>query len=136
MCHPCPRNVLLSTSRDARLLTESFWMVMPDGWRTRSSALLCAALSVLLLIPVQSVRAQQNPPAETVFRNVRVLDVVDGGLSLPTNVLIRANQIASIGAAAVGSAAATIVDGHGGTLMPGLFDNHVHIAFSSMLLKD
>ena len=111
-------------------------MVTPDRLRTRSSALLCATLSVLLLIPAQPVAAWQNPPAETVFRNVRVLDVVDGELSLPTNVLIRGNQIAAIGPSAVGSASATTIDGHGGALMPGLIDNHVHLAFSSMLLND
>jgi imidazolonepropionase-like amidohydrolase len=87
------------------------------------------------MIPVQPVTAQQNPAAETVFRNVRVLDVVDGELSLPTNVLIRGNQIVAIGPSAIGSASAITIDGRGGALMPGLIDNHVHIAFSSMLLK-
>lgn len=82
--------------------------------------------------------AQERPPVETLLRNVRVLDVVKGTLGEPTNVLIRDNHIAAIGAAVngAGAAVATIIDGKGQTLMPGLIDAHVHMVFGSMLLTD
>ena len=71
-------------------------------------------------------------PTETLFRNVRVLDVVAGRLSPPTDVLIRGNMIAAIGRNAAGSAPAKVIDGGGRTLMPGLIDAHVHVVFGSM----
>jgi imidazolonepropionase-like amidohydrolase len=50
-------------------------------------------------------------------------------LSAPTDVLVRGNVIASIGdkAAAPG---ATVIEGGGRTLMPGLIDAHVHMTYS------
>ena len=54
-------------------------------------------------------------------------------LSGPTTVLVRGNKIAAIGAGAVASSpAATIIDGGGRTLMPGLIDAHVHIMFATI----
>ena len=108
----------------------------PHAFRTRCNALLSLVLAALPLTVIQSALAQQQVSKETLFRNVRVLDVVNGRLGQPTNVLIRGNQIAAIGNSASLSAGAATIEGRGGTLMPGLIDNHVHIAFSSVMLKD
>ncbi len=72
-----------------------------------------------------SVAAAQAP-AEVLFRDVRVFDGTSDGLSERTTVLVRGNIIAAIGAGAVPSAGATIVEGAGRTLMPGLIDAHWH----------
>src|SRR5579883_1771701 len=102
---------------------------MPHAFRARCTALLSLILPVSLLMdPTHSAVAQQIPK-QTLFRNVRVLDVVNGRLSAPTDVLIRGNEIASIASSVNPSADATIVDGHGRTLMPGLIDDHVHLTF-------
>src|SRR5262245_26633291 len=77
----------------------------------------------------------QASPAETLFRNGRVLDVVGGRLGSATNVLVRGNVIAAIGPAVSAAADATVVDGLGRTLMPGLIDAHHHIAFGSLSLE-
>jgi imidazolonepropionase-like amidohydrolase len=66
---------------------------------------------------------------ETLFRNVRVFDGVGPALSPPTDVLVRGNLIAAIGAGAR-SSGATVIEGRGRTLMPGLIDAHVHIPLS------
>jgi hypothetical protein len=63
-------------------------------------------------------------PPETLFTNVRVFDGKTARLSGPTSVLVRGNTIAAIGAGAVASANATVIDGGGRTLMPGLIDAH------------
>ncbi|WP_426164841.1 amidohydrolase family protein [Sandarakinorhabdus sp. DWP1-3-1] len=73
----------------------------------------------------------QTPPAETLFRNVRVFDGTGAPLSPPTDVLVRGNVIASIGAATA-APGATVIDGGGRTLMPGLIDAHTHIMFSTL----
>ena len=66
-------------------------------------------------------------PTEVLFRNVRVFDGKSDRLTSPTSVLVRGNLIAAIGPAVVPAApGATIVEGEGRTLMPGLIDAHWH----------
>jgi len=90
------------------------------------------ALGVLALVPVLTALAAEPPATEVLFRNVRVFDGTSAALSGPTAVLVRGNTIAAIGASAVAaSPAATVIDGAGRTLMPGLIDNHVHIFMSA-----
>jgi imidazolonepropionase-like amidohydrolase len=97
---------------------------------------LVLACSVALLLPAlpQAVLAQSNAPSETLFRNVRVLDVVKGELGPATDVLVRGNTIAAIGSSLPASPRAAVIEGQGRTLMPGLIDAHVHIGFGSLLL--
>ncbi len=95
------------------------------------SAYLRAGLAVLtacLLAPFAPLAAQ-----EVVFTNVRVFDGTADTLSAPTTVVVRGNVIAAIGPdAAPASPEATVIDGTGQTLMPGLIDNHVHMMFNSL----
>ncbi|EGP08491.1 prolidase [Bradyrhizobiaceae bacterium SG-6C] len=90
----------------------------------------CAAL-LILTVPAS---AQHSAPPETVFRNVRVLNVLKGELGPATDVAVKGNRIAAIGSSAKAAAGAKIIDGKGQTLMPGLIDVHVHIGFGSLLL--
>jgi len=76
------------------------------------------------------------PAAETLFRNVRVFDGTSPRLSPPTDVLVRGNRIAAIGGDLRPAAGATVIDGRGGTLMPGLIDVHVHLTFSALSSAD
>jgi imidazolonepropionase-like amidohydrolase len=51
----------------------------------------------------------------------------------PTTVIVRGNTIVAIGPdAKPESADPVIVEGRGGTLMPGMIDNHVHMMFNSL----
>lgn len=87
-----------------------------------------AALTACLLAPFTPLAAQ-----EVVFTNVRVFDGTADSLSAPTTVVVRGNVIAAIGPdAAPAAPEATIIDGTGQTLMPGLIDNHVHMMFNSL----
>jgi len=58
--------------------------------------------------------------------NVRVFDSTTGTVGAPTNVGIFRDTIVHVGADAPPPDAA-IVDGGGGTLLPGLFDSHAHL---------
>jgi imidazolonepropionase-like amidohydrolase len=87
-------------------------------------------------LSIASVSAQTAPAeSETLFTNVRVFDGKSAKLSAPTSVLVRGNVIAAIGADAK-SSTATIVNGGGRTLMPGLIDNHVHLTMSSFSMEE
>ncbi|MFN3369958.1 MAG: amidohydrolase family protein [Sphingomonadaceae bacterium] len=72
--------------------------------------------------------------ADTLFRNVRVFDGTSPRLSAPTDVLVSGNRIARIGQRLAAPAGATVIDGAGRTLMPGLIDVHVHMTFSSLTM--
>lgn len=94
-----------------------------------------ASIAGLLVIAfAASAPAQQTPQTAVLFQNVSVFDGKSTALSEPTNVLVRGNKIELISAAPVAvdrSANATIVDGTGRTLMPGLIDAHVHLVWES-----
>ena len=68
------------------------------------------------------------------IENVRIFDGTSASLSAPSNVLVVGNLIRSISArpiAAPPGMTVTRIQGGGRTLMPGLIDNHVHIALST-----
>ena len=68
------------------------------------------------------------------IENVRIFDGTSASLSAPSNVLVVGNLIRSISArpiAAPPGTTVTRIQGGGRTLMPGLIDNHVHIALST-----
>ena len=81
-----------------------------------------------------SITALAQQPSETLFQDVRVLDVVNGRLGAPTNLLVKGGVIAAIGASAKASQDAKIVEGKSRTLMPGLIDVHVHLTFGALPL--
>lgn len=91
-------------------------------------ALLIAApraQSVPLRLPVVGA-AWQTQPGTSVIRDVRVFD---GARVLEhRSVLIANGEIAQIGGAEMRAPGATVVDGRNRTLLPGLFDSHVHVA--------
>jgi imidazolonepropionase-like amidohydrolase len=92
-----------------------------------------AVLTALVLTQAAPLAAQDAPASEVVFTNVRVFDGTADTLSAPTTVVVRGNVIAAIGVdAKASSAEATVIDGRGQTLMPGLIDNHVHMMFNSL----
>ena len=92
-----------------------------------------AFLAALILAPAAPLAAQEAPVPEVVFTNVRVFDGTADALSGPTTVVVRGNVIAAIGPeAAPASPEATVIDGTGQTLMPGLIDNHVQMMFNSL----
>jgi imidazolonepropionase-like amidohydrolase len=92
-----------------------------------------ALLGAALAVPPTPVSAQDAGSRETLFTQVRVFDGTSETLSPPTDVLVRGNVIAAIGAdAEPTSSQAVVIDGRGKTLMPGLIDNHVHTMFNSL----
>jgi imidazolonepropionase-like amidohydrolase len=73
------------------------------------------------------------------FRNVRVLDVRTGKLGAPSSVVVNGERIVRIMALSEDTAADAkgdvVIEGEGGTLMPGLYDMHAHAALDSGLYE-
>lgn len=83
-------------------------------------------LAILLASPIGATET-------TVFDNVRVLTMTDAGILESTRVTVTGSRIVSLGADDI-PAGATVVDGKGRTLMPGLADMHVHFMSNSAAL--
>lgn len=76
--------------------------------------------------------------AATLVTNVRIFDSSRGTIGGPSQVLIRSNvieRVAPTSATLPEAEAARVVDGRGGTLLPGLIDAHWHAAFAACPLQ-
>src|SRR5262249_28160490 len=91
-----------------------------------SALVLCAALPEIARTQgAASVAA--HPPV--LFRDVRIFDGKSGRVSGPSDVLVRGNLIERIAASQAVEPGATVIDGKGRVLMPGLIDAHWHSIF-------
>ena len=91
----------------------------------------CGALMAAAVVGWGSARAGQAPASEEVlFRNVRVFNGRASQLTASTDVLVRGNTIAAVGTGG-GAAAATVINGAGRTLMPGMIDAHWHLLMAA-----
>jgi dihydroorotase-like cyclic amidohydrolase len=77
-----------------------------------------------------------NGSGGTLFTNVRVLDAT-GEYPYTGEVLVQGNRIKQItkGSSRFGSGSsfggATVIDGAGATLMPGMIDGHLHLSWNN-----
>ncbi len=75
--------------------------------------------------------------AAILFKNVKIFDGTSSSLSHASNVLISGNLIQKISRNEIAVDENTLViEGNGKTLMPGLIDAHVHLAFGSMTMME
>lgn len=79
-----------------------------------------------------SMVSAQGEAEKILFTNVHVFDGVNEQRIENANVLVEGNLIAEVATSAIAAEGATVIDGGGRTLMPGLSDTHTHIAFGSL----
>lgn len=93
------------------------------------SGILCLSTSVLWAssLAAQSAKDSTANSAAMVLHSARVLNVEQGTVQSPGEILIRHGRIVQIGASVPHPAGATILDLGDTTLMPGLIDAHVHL---------
>ena len=84
----------------------------------------------LLLAFAMPATAQDEEPKRTLFTNVNVFDGFADELAINTDVLVEGNHIVEVGQN-ISAPGATVIDGGGRTLMPGLIDMHTHITFET-----
>ena len=78
--------------------------------------------------------AQDDAPKQTLFTNVNIFDGVNEE-RMAGNVLVEGNLIKQVSAEAISAPGATVIDGGGGTLMPGLIDMHSHLSIMEGMLE-
>ncbi|WP_225972849.1 metal-dependent hydrolase family protein [Paracoccus jeotgali] len=82
---------------------------------------------------VGAASAQEPETETTIFRNVRIFDGTQPTLSPPSDVLVRGNVIETISTDPIeAEGEATVIDGDGRTLMPGMIDAYTHIVMSTI----
>lgn len=67
--------------------------------------------------------------------NVRLFDPAKQSLTAPVSVLVKGNRIDSIGAAPARNSGEVVIDGQGGTLVPGMYEMHGHLGQNDAMLN-
>ncbi len=87
-----------------------------------------ALLSILLIAAaLPAIADDMEKPSQILIQNVNVWDGTSDGLQNGMNVLIEGNLVKEISSGASAGPGATVIDGGGRTLMPGLIDMHSHL---------
>jgi imidazolonepropionase-like amidohydrolase len=69
----------------------------------------------------------QEASSQTLFTNVHIFDGVNEARIENASVLVEGNLIKTVSTEAIDAPGATVIDGGGRTLMPGLIDSHSHL---------
>ncbi|MGQ0836579.1 MAG: amidohydrolase family protein [Gammaproteobacteria bacterium] len=123
-----PELILLRPDRSVFAFVDAGWVVLPEGRGAEFESLSTLAQSLqreyLQRLSAQHVHRYDSP---IYIRNVRVFDSKAGSLGEPTTVVVFRDRISSVRADAEPPADVVVVDGEGGTLLPGLMDVHAHM---------
>jgi imidazolonepropionase-like amidohydrolase len=100
-----------------------------------SSKLICLFIYMLLVPSVGVQAAEQAIIRQVLFTNINIFDGRSDQLTMGQNVLVEGNLIVQIGEGLKADAGATVIDGGGRMLMPGLMDAHVHLMLNDAPAK-
>jgi imidazolonepropionase-like amidohydrolase len=92
-------------------------------------ALILTWVAMFAFLATAANAQEDKPKPQTLFTNVNVFDGKSEKLAMGMNVLVEGNLIKTIGDETLkANKDATVIDGDGRTLMPGLHDMHTHIS--------
>src|SRR5215470_10877993 len=84
--------------------------------------------------------SRRHTPGEAMglylFRNIRLLDPAQDELLGGHEVLVEGERIREVSDRPLQTGNATVIDGGGRTLMPGLIDCHVHVFLSELNIRN
>src|SRR5258705_5180449 len=80
--------------------------------------------------------SKEEPMPRYLFRNVKLLDPAKDELLGGQEVLVEGEVIRELSDRPIQPANATVIDGGGRTLMPGLIDCHVHVFLSELNIRN
>ena len=92
--------------------------------------LLCISLCLIFSFPIFA--ADDDSPPQTLFTNVNIFNGTDERLYENHQVLVEGKLIKAISASPIETReGATVIDGGGRTLMPGMIDGHAHVMINA-----
>ncbi|MES0404089.1 MAG: amidohydrolase family protein, partial [Hyphomicrobium sp.] len=91
-------------------------------------SLVAAGLTATLMFAASAAAQEEKPKPQILFTNVNVFDGKHDKLAEGMSVLVEGNLIKKVTKGGIeADANATVIDGGGRTLMPGLIDGHTHL---------
>jgi imidazolonepropionase-like amidohydrolase len=90
---------------------------------------LVLLLFVLITASTPTLAQDADAKRQTLFTNVNVFDGENEALIENANVLVQGNLIKTVSTDPIQADGATVIDGGGRTLMPGLIDAHWHVSY-------
>ncbi len=97
-------------------------------------SLMAASLTATLMFAASAAAQEEKPKPQILFTNVNVFDGKSDTLAEGMSVLVEGNLIKKVAKGDIEAAAnATVIDGGGRTLMPGLIESHVHLNLQHMV---
>ncbi len=103
----------------------------PSGNGQQSSLATTAATTDDAPAEVAAVAVPDTDEPKTLFTNVHVFDGFASELAMGMNVLVEGNHIVQVSAEPISADGATVIDGNGRTMTPGLIDMHTHVTFET-----
>ncbi len=88
---------------------------------------LALGLLAAAVLSVPLAATAQDAPKQVLFTNVNVFDGFGPELQMGMNVLVEDNYIKQVSAEAIDAPGATVIEGNGRTMTPGLIDMHQHV---------
>ena len=93
----------------------------------KSTPIVVAWTLLVVAVLAPAIAQEDEAPSRILITNVNVWDGTSDGLQSGMNVLITGNLIESVSKSKPSAPGATVIDGGGRTLMPGLIDMHSHL---------
>jgi imidazolonepropionase-like amidohydrolase len=100
-------------------------MITLKGWAGAFTA-ACLGITMAHVAPLLATE-REEPKPQILFTNVNVFDGKSDKLTEGMSVLVEGNLIKEVSTETIDAPGATVIDGEGRTLMPGLIDAHVHL---------
>jgi imidazolonepropionase-like amidohydrolase len=101
----------------------------------RTGLTLAAALVALTTLPGDLWAAEKEAPTQILITNVDVWDGTSDELAIGQSVLVEGNLIKQVGSNIDAPGGATVIDGGGRTLIPGLIEAHAHLSLHGDLFQ-
>jgi len=96
--------------------------------------ILITFITIFAFAPI-ALAAKKAAPKQVLFKNINIFNGMDNKLYKGMNVLIEGNLIKKIGKG-IKAGNATVINGGGRTLMPGLIEGHGHLQLNGSSLPD
>jgi imidazolonepropionase-like amidohydrolase len=106
---------------------DALYMVIRRGEAARREALVAAQQAYIASCGAADFARLAEHPKALVYRDVRLFDARHAQSREGQTVVVVGDKIVAAGASVALPPGATVVDGRGKTLLPGLWDMHVHL---------
>jgi imidazolonepropionase-like amidohydrolase len=132
-----PDTILLDSKGEMFAALSTRQVIVRAGYEGEAERLktLAAQWSTDRFVAINKKVAHRYPGAVRI-RNVHVFDSKSGTVGAPVSVLVSGNKIVGVEPlGAKGAAGETVIDGAGGTIVPGLYEMHAHTGQEGALLN-